>query len=51
MTTVHISEETHKELKKIKGSLMATNGKERSFDEVINELITFYKERTWKVPK
>jgi len=45
MTTIHISEETHKELKKIKGSLMATNGKERSFDEIISELVEFWKEK------
>jgi len=45
MTTVHISEETHIELKKIKGSLLASNGQERSFDEIIKELIVFWKEK------
>jgi len=45
MTTIHISEQTHKELKKIKGELMAKNGKERSFDDVVLELIKFWKEK------
>jgi len=45
MTTIHISEQTHKELKKIKGELMAKNGKERSFDDVVLELIRFWKEK------
>jgi len=44
MTTIHISEETHLELNKIKGTMLAENGKERSFDEIIKELITFWKE-------
>ncbi len=43
MTTVHISEETHIELKKIKGLFLAENGRERSFDEVIQELVAFWK--------
>jgi len=45
MTTIHISEETHRELRKIKGELMASNGKERSFDDVILELIKHWKEK------
>jgi len=48
MTTIHISEETHKELKKIKGELMAKNGRERSFDEVVLELIKFWREKQQK---
>jgi len=44
MTTIQVSQETHIELKKIKGSLLAANGRERSFDEVIGELIAFWKE-------
>lgn len=44
MTTISITEETQTELRKIKGQLMASNGKERSFDDVIAELI-----RHWKV--
>ena len=44
MTTIHVSEETHIKLRKIKGSLLAANGRERSFDEVIRELIAFWKE-------
>ena len=45
MTTVHISEETHIDLKKIKGSFLAKNGRERSFDEIIQELIAFWKKK------
>lgn len=45
MTTIHISEETHLELKKIKGTFLAANGKERSFDEIIQKLIKTWKER------
>ena len=44
MTTISITEETQIELRKIKGQLMASNGKERSFDDVIMELI-----KDWKV--
>lgn len=43
MTTIQVSEERHIELRKIKGSLLATNGKERSFDETIGELVDFWK--------
>jgi len=45
MTTIQISKETHMELNKIKGTMLAKNGKERSFDEIIKELITFWKEK------
>jgi len=45
MTTIHISEQTHEELRKIKGALMASNGKERSFNDVITELILSWKEK------
>jgi len=45
MTTIQVSEETHVELNKIKGSMQAENGKERSFDEIIKELIAFWKEK------
>ncbi|MCK4668652.1 hypothetical protein KAT21_00840 [Candidatus Bathyarchaeota archaeon] len=44
MTTISITDETHIELRKIKGELMASNGKDRSFDDIIIELI-----RHWKV--
>lgn len=44
MTTISITDETHIELRKIKGELMASNGKDRSFDNIIMELI-----RHWKV--
>lgn len=43
MTTISISEEAHTELRKIKGQLMASNGKERSFDDIIMELIKHWK--------
>jgi len=43
MTTISITEETQTELRKIKGQLMASNGKERSFDDVIMELIKHWK--------
>jgi len=43
MTTIHISEETHLELNKIKGAMLAENGKERTFDEIIKELIVIWK--------
>jgi len=44
MTTISITEETQTELRKIKGQLMSSDGKERSFDDVIMELI-----KDWKV--
>lgn len=43
MTTISITEETQTELRKIKGQLMASNGKERSFDDVIMELVKHWK--------
>ena len=43
VTTIQVSEETHLELRKIKGELLAKNGRERSFDEVIKFLIDHYK--------
>jgi len=46
VTTIRISEETHLELRKIKGELLAKNGKERSFDEIIKLLIEHYKKTT-----
>jgi predicted CopG family antitoxin len=46
LTTIKISEETHVELNKIKGSLLAKDGKERSFDDVIRELIACWKQHS-----
>jgi len=46
VTTIRISEETHLELRKIKGELLAKNGKERSFDEIIRLLIEHYRKTT-----
>jgi len=43
MTTIQVSEETHTELKKIKGELLAKNGRERTFDEIIMLLIEHYR--------
>ena len=43
-TTIRITEETHSELNRIKGSFLMRNGYERSFDEVIQQLIAFWKE-------
>jgi len=48
LTTIKISEETHIELKKIKGSLLVKNGCERSFDDIIRALITCWKEKKEK---
>jgi len=45
VTTISITEETQTELRKIKGQLMASNGKERSFDDVIMALIKHWKVR------
>ena len=45
MTTISITEKTQTELRKIKGQLMASDGKERSFDDVIMELIKHWKVR------
>jgi predicted CopG family antitoxin len=45
MTTISITEETQTELRKIKGQLMASDGKERSFDDVIMELVKHWKVR------
>lgn len=44
MTTIQVSQETHTELNKIKGTMLAKNGKQRSFDKIINELIAVWKE-------
>jgi predicted CopG family antitoxin len=43
MPNIAISKKAHTELQKIKGEFMATNGKERSFDDVIMELV-----RQWR---
>ena len=48
MTTIRISDEMHLELRKIKGELLARNGKERSFDEIIKFLIDHYKKTKTK---
>ena len=42
-TTIKISEETHNELNKIKGYFLIKDGKEKSFNEVIKEILTFWR--------
>ncbi len=42
MTTIKISEETHYNLSKIKGRLSIQNGKDRSFQDIIDLLISEY---------
>lgn len=46
MKTIQVSDETHDELWKIKLSLMAAEGKEKSYDDVIKALIERWKEKT-----
>ena len=43
MPTIFVSDETHTELKKIKGLLLAKDGRERTFDEVIAKLLDHWK--------
>jgi len=43
MPTIYVSDNTHIELKKVKGYFLAKNGHERSFDEVIAELVACWK--------
>lgn len=44
MPTIYVSDPVHNELKKIKGIFLAKDGQERSFDEIISELIACWKE-------
>jgi len=43
-----ITDETGKRLCKIEGKMMSSNGKHRSADDVINELIDFWEEKKGK---
>jgi len=45
MKTLKISDSIHEELTRIKGQLIARNGKVKSYDETIAELIKFWKEK------
>lgn len=45
LKTLKIKEETHRELTKIVGELQARNGKIKSFDDAIIELIRSWKEK------
>jgi hypothetical protein len=42
MSTVRLGAETKKRLIKVRGSLESKNGKGRSLEDVINELIDYY---------
>jgi len=44
MTQVWVSWETYRRLLAVRGELQRRNGKIRNMDEVIGELITFWKE-------
>ncbi len=44
MPNIAISKKAHTELQKIKGEFMAQNGKDRSFDDVIMELVKRWKD-------
>jgi predicted CopG family antitoxin len=44
MPNIAVSRKAHTELQKIKGEFMAHNGKERSFDDVILELVRRWRE-------
>jgi len=43
--TLKISEETHRLLTKVKGELTARDGKLKTFDETIAELIDFWRKK------
>ena len=44
-TSIQVYESTKRELTKIKGELESKNGKTRSLDEVIMELIKFWRQK------
>jgi len=46
MKSLKISDESYVSLVKLKANLTAKNGKIRTFDEAIQELLNFYKEKT-----
>jgi hypothetical protein len=43
LKTLKITEVTHQELTKVKGSVTAKTGKETTYDDAILELINFWK--------
>ena len=45
MKTIRIEDQTHIELSKVKGELTIRNGKTKSYDETIKELILVWKKR------
>jgi len=46
---VRISDETYIRLLKLKAMLTAKNGKARTFDDIIRELLDFYEKQEGKV--
>ena len=42
---IGISDENHARLAKLKGLLMSRNGKERSYDDIITELLDLYERK------
>jgi len=46
MKSIKISDESYVSLVKLKANLTSKNGKIRTFDEAIQELLNFYKEET-----
>jgi hypothetical protein len=50
-TSIQIYETTHKELTKLIGELQSHDGKKRSYDEAIIELIQFWIEQNQKKGK
>jgi predicted CopG family antitoxin len=45
LKTIRIAEETHTELTKVKGELTRRNGKSKSYDQTIMELIDSWQKR------
>jgi len=43
MKMLKVKEDTHKELTKILGELTARNGKVKSYDDVLKELVKIYR--------
>jgi len=44
-TSLRINKDTHKDLVKIQGSIQTKTGQITSLDQVLQELISFYKKR------
>ena len=48
MKTIRIEDQTHIELSKVKGELTIRNGKTKSYDNVITELILLWRKKEKK---